>query len=97
MFEVEDGSAHPLGTTVYPDGVNFSLFSQAATDVELLLFDGAGAIEPTQVVRFDPYRNKTFHFWHVFLRGPSRDCSTPSASTARISLPRVIASTRTKS
>ena len=69
MFTVEDGSAHPLGTTVYPEGVNFSLFSQTATDVELLLFEGAGAVEPRQVVRFDPYRNKTFHFWHVFLRG----------------------------
>src|SRR5258706_8070961 len=70
MFEVEAGCAHPLGTTIRPDGVNFSLFSQAATDVALLLFSGAGATEPMQIVRFDPYHNKTFHFWHVFLRGP---------------------------
>jgi len=69
MFEVENGSAHPLGTTIYPDGVNFSLFSSAATDIVLLLFDGPVTVEPMQVVRFDPYRNKTFHFWHVFLRG----------------------------
>jgi len=69
MFDVEDGAAHPFGMTVYPDGVNFSLFSQAATDVALLLFDGKSAVEPMQVVRFDPYRNKTFHFWHVFVRG----------------------------
>ena len=69
MFNVEDGSAHPLGTTVYPDGVNFSLFSSAATDVMLLLFESADSVEPAQAVRFDPYRNKTFHFWHLFLRG----------------------------
>jgi glycogen operon protein len=69
MFDVEDGAAHPFGTTVYPDGVNFSLFSQSATEIALLLFDRADAIEPMQTVRFDPYRNKTFHFWHVFLRG----------------------------
>ena len=69
MFEVEAGSAHPLGTTVHPDGVNFSLFSQSATEVVLLLFDDAAAAAPVQEVRFDPYRNKTFHFWHVFLRG----------------------------
>ena len=69
MFTVEEGAAHPPGTTVYPDGVNFSLFSQAATDIALLLFDREDAAEPMQVVRFDPYRNKTFHFWHVFLRG----------------------------
>ena len=70
MFDIEDGSAHPLGTSVSRDGVNFSLFSQAATDIVLLLFDSDGASEPLQVIRFDPYRNKTFHFWHMFLRGP---------------------------
>ena len=69
MFGVEDGSAHPLGTTVHHDGVNFSLFSQSATDVVLLIFDSPDAVEPLQIVRYDPYRNKTFHFWHVFLRG----------------------------
>jgi glycogen operon protein len=69
MFEIEDGAPHPIGTTVYPDGVNFSLFSQNATEILLLLFDGVNAKEPLQTVRLDPYRNKTFHFWHVFLRG----------------------------
>ena len=42
-FDTAPGSAHPLGITTYPDGVNFSLFSQAATDVLLLLFDSATA------------------------------------------------------
>lgn len=68
-FDIESGSAHPLGITTYPDGVNFSLFSQAATEVVLLLFDSATAIAPAQTIRFDPFRNKTFHFWHVFIRG----------------------------
>jgi len=68
-FATEPGSAHPLGITTYPDGVNFSLFSQAATEVVLLLFDSAMAIEPMQTVRLDPFRNKTFHSWHVFVRG----------------------------
>ena len=68
MFVVEDGAPHPPGTTVYADGVNFSLFSENATEIALLLFERADAIEPFQIVRFDPYRNKTFHFWHVFLR-----------------------------
>jgi glycogen operon protein len=68
-FTIEPGSAHPGGTTVLPDGVNFSLFSETATDVALLLFDAADAKEPVQVVRFDPFQNKTFHFWHVFVRG----------------------------
>ena len=68
-FNLEPGSAHPLGTTTYTDGVNFSLFSEAATEVVLLLFDHASAIEPAQVIRLDPFRNRTFHFWHVFVRG----------------------------
>jgi isoamylase len=68
-FSTEAGSAHPLGTTTSSDGVNFSLFSQDATEVVLLLFDDASAIEPAQVIRLDPFQNKTFHFWHVFVRG----------------------------
>jgi glycogen operon protein len=68
-FETDPGCAHPLGITVSRDGTNFSLFSEAATEVILLLFDSATAIEPIQTVRFDPFTNKTFHFWHVFVRG----------------------------
>jgi isoamylase len=68
-FDTEPGSAHPLGTTTYPDGVNFALFSEAATEVALMLFEHPSAVEPAQVIRLDPFQNKTFHFWHVFLRG----------------------------
>src|SRR4051812_11098217 len=69
QFATEPGAAHPIGITVSADGANFSLFSQAATEVILLLFDSATAAEPSQVIRFDPFANKTFHFWHVFVRG----------------------------
>src|SRR4051794_32471479 len=69
LFSTEPGEAHPFGTTTFPEGTNFSLFSQSATGIELLLFDGPSAIEPVQIVRLDPFRNKTFHFWHVFVRG----------------------------
>ena len=68
-FSSEPGSAHPLGATTYADGVNFSLFSEAATEVVLLLFDHPSAIEPAQIIRLDPFQNRTFHFWHVFVRG----------------------------
>src|SRR5207253_6828489 len=68
-FVTEPGTAHPVGITVSPAGANFSLFSQAATEVALLLFDSAGAVEPSQIIRLDPFRNKTFHFWHVLVRG----------------------------
>jgi isoamylase len=68
-FVVEAGSPHPLGAIVLPDGVNFSLASSNATGVELLLFSAHDAPEPFQTIRFDPYVNKSFHFWHVFVRG----------------------------
>src|SRR5262249_50656009 len=67
--EIEPGSAHPFGVTLYAHGVNFSLFSEGATEVVLLLFDKPDAIEPFQMIRMDPFQNKTFHFWHVFVRG----------------------------
>jgi glycogen operon protein len=68
-FPVEKGSPHPLGATAAPEGVNFSLFSEDATGVELLLFASHDAPLPFEAVRLDPYCNKTFHFWHVFVRG----------------------------
>jgi glycogen operon protein len=69
VFAIESGAAHPMGATVYPKGVNFSLFSQTATGVTLLLFDGPLEVEPIQTVRLDPFLNKTFHFWHVLVLG----------------------------
>jgi isoamylase len=69
IFETAAGSAHPLGITTCAEGVNFSLFSEAATEVVLLLFSSAAAVQPMQTIRLDPFCNKTFHFWHVFVRG----------------------------
>ena len=67
--EVEQGRAHPLGATVSAAGVNFSLFSENATGVELLLFAESDSPQPYQTIRFDPFVNKTFHLWHVQVVG----------------------------
>jgi len=63
------GQSYPLGATVYPDGVNFSIFSKSCEALELLLFDDPAATKPSRVIRFDPKRNKTFYYWHVFVPG----------------------------
>ncbi len=63
------GESFPLGATVYPDGVNFCIFSQNAEAIELLLFDTPNASQPTQVIKLDPRLNKTFYYWHVFVPG----------------------------
>jgi isoamylase len=63
------GCPHPLGATPDPEGVNFSLFSENATGVELLLFRRHDDPNPFQTIQLDPYLNKTFHFWHVHVNG----------------------------
>ncbi|MBI5624990.1 MAG: glycogen-debranching protein [Elusimicrobia bacterium] len=63
------GRPHPLGATLEPGGVNFSVFSENATGVELLLFERHDSAEPFETVVLDPEQNRTFHFWHVFVEG----------------------------
>ncbi|HJY80971.1 MAG TPA: glycogen debranching protein GlgX [Candidatus Binatia bacterium] len=59
----------PLGATVVPGGVNFSVFSRNASGVELLLFDREDDPRPTRVIRIDPAANRTYHYWHAFVPG----------------------------
>jgi glycogen operon protein len=66
---VGPGSSAPLGATALPDGVNFSVFSKHAARIELLLFDAPDAARPVRVVRLEPSRHRTYHYWHVFVPG----------------------------
>ena len=63
------GRSSPLGVTVLPDGVNFSLFSRAASGVNLLFFDRQEDVRPSRVISIDPVINRTYHYWHVFVGG----------------------------
>jgi glycogen operon protein len=67
-YQTEPGRTHPLGATVDAEGVNFALFSEYATSVELLLFNEHDDPQPVQVIRLNPETNKTFHIWHVYVR-----------------------------
>ena len=66
---IEKGVAHPLGATPDAGGVNFSIFSENATGIELCLFDRHDDFHPFMTVKFDPEVNRTFHFWHVYVKG----------------------------
>jgi len=66
---IRSGSSFPLGATLSPDGVNFSLFSKNSTLVELLLFNHADDAKPARVISLDPWKNRTYHYWHVFVPG----------------------------
>lgn len=68
-FVTRAGQPHPLGATVFPDGVNFSVFSQNALSMELLFFTSEDDLEPIQVIPMTSEANKSFHFWHVFVVG----------------------------
>ena len=63
------GQSSPLGAAVSDGGVNFSLYSRDATGVELLLFDREDDARPARVISLDPFLNRTYHYWHVFVPG----------------------------
>ena len=65
------GRSFPLGATMYPEGVNFSLFSEQSEAVRLLLFDHVDDAKPSRVIELDRWANRTYHYWHVFVRGIS--------------------------
>ena len=58
------GSPYPLGATWDGKGVNFALFSEHATGVELCLFDSPEAEKESERIRFTEY---TDHVWHAYL------------------------------
>jgi isoamylase len=63
----EPGKSFPLGATVSSEGTNFSVFAKHSTAAQLLLFDDAESPEPARTIDLDPYGNRTYHYWHVFV------------------------------
>jgi isoamylase len=61
----EAGKAHPVGAHVVEGGVNFSVFSENADSMELLLFERPTDPFPSDVVPM----TREFHFWHAFVPG----------------------------
>src|SRR5919199_1143220 len=58
------GHPRPLGATWTGNGVNFALFSEQATSVDLCLFDNLDArLENIRI----PMTEQTEQVWHVFL------------------------------
>ena len=58
------GRPYPLGATWDGEGVNFALFSENATAVELCLFDEPDATQETHRIRIEEC---TDHVWHIYL------------------------------
>jgi glycogen operon protein len=69
MSIASPGMTAPLGATVQPGGVNFSVFSKDATHIELLLFDDETADRPSRIVPLNADKHRTYHYWHAFVPG----------------------------
>jgi isoamylase len=63
-LKVWQGQSSPLGATITPDGVNFAVFSENATGVDLCLFDHVDA--PTEKLRIRMTEH-TDQVWHCLL------------------------------
>jgi isoamylase len=66
---IEPGTAHPIGATVLPGGVNLCVYGKRATGMDILLFDSADDVTPGQVISLDPSVNRTGEYWHAFVPG----------------------------
>ena len=63
-MRVWPGNSYPLGATWDGKGVNFALFSEQATGVELCLFDTVDADKETHRI---PLTEHTDQVWHAYL------------------------------
>ena len=63
-LKVWPGKAYPLGATWDGAGVNFALFSENATKVELCLYDDENGLE--EILKI-PITEQTDQVWHIYL------------------------------
>jgi isoamylase len=63
-MRVWTGAPYPLGATWTGTGVNFAIYSENATGIDLCIFDDINSDRENLRIRF---REKTDHVWHVFL------------------------------
>src|SRR5262245_8677725 len=63
-MRVWPGQPYPLGATWDGSGVNFALFSEHATAVDLCLFDSDDAVEESLRI---PIRERSDYVWHAYL------------------------------
>ena len=65
-YKVIPGKSYPLGATWVGEGVNFAIYSQAATKVELCLFDNSETnAERTRI----SLKEVTAYVWHGCVLG----------------------------
>ncbi len=68
MGKVKVGSPWPLGSSITPKGVNFSIAAPNATNVELLIFQNENDDYPRERISLDQ-KNRSGEYWHVEVEG----------------------------
>jgi glycogen operon protein len=63
------GGSAPIGPTLLPEGVAFSVFAPAAEAVELLFFDAAEDDRPARTIGHDVRSDRTGPWWHTVVPG----------------------------
>ena len=63
------GQSYPTGSQIDRNGTNFSLYSRAASRVEILFFDHEDDATPARVIDLEAASNRSYHYWHVFVPG----------------------------
>jgi isoamylase len=66
---VSPGKPLPMGAILVPGGVQFSVFSRHATEVQLLLYAQPQDADPMAEIRLSPRENRTGDIWHVQVSG----------------------------
>ncbi|MCH2182681.1 MAG: glycogen debranching protein GlgX [Mariniblastus sp.] len=59
----------PYGAVLQQAGVRFSVFSRQATQMRLLLYDRVEDLEPSEIVAFDPLKNRWGDIWSLLRPG----------------------------
>jgi pullulanase/glycogen debranching enzyme len=57
------GKSFPLGATVCPAAVDFSVFAKGGEAVQLLLFDHVDDAQQSRTITLDPVTNRSRHYW----------------------------------
>ncbi len=69
MGKIHEGTPWPLGSTITPRGVNFSIVSPKAEIVELLIFSNANSTSPEQIFPLSPELHRSGDYWHAEIEG----------------------------
>ncbi len=73
MSKTYTGKPWPLGSTITPRGVNFSVAAPNASHIELLIFENSSDTSPSQTFKLTR-ENQSGDYWHIEVQGKGAGC-----------------------